>query len=40
VDAERDIGIIGRLIPSIDREASPDEAVAMVQWMLPPRRKW
>lgn len=34
VDAEREIGIIGRLIPSIDREASPEEAVAMVQWML------
>lgn len=33
-DAERDIGIIGRLIPSIDREASPDEALSMVQWML------
>nr|WP_198982448.1 adenosine deaminase [Herbaspirillum sp. ASV7] len=34
VEAERDFGIIGRLIPSIDREASPEEAVAMVQWML------
>ena len=34
VAAERDFGIIGRLIPSIDREASPEEAVAMVQWML------
>ncbi|MBO9537225.1 adenosine deaminase [Herbaspirillum sp.] len=31
--AGRDFGIIGRLIPSIDREASPDEAVAMVRWM-------
>ncbi len=37
VDAEREIGIIGRLIPSIDREASPEEAVAMVQWMLAAR---
>lgn len=36
-DAEREIGIIGRLIPSIDREASPEEAVAMVQWMLAAR---
>ncbi|WP_155835041.1 adenosine deaminase [Herbaspirillum sp. RV1423] len=32
-DALRDFGVIGRLIPSIDREASPDEAVAMVGWM-------
>ena len=32
-DAERDFGVIGRLIPSIDREASPEEAVQMVEWM-------
>ena len=32
-DAARDFGITARLIPSIDREASPDEAVAMVEWM-------
>ena len=30
-DAERELGIIGRLVPSIDREASPDEAVEMVR---------
>lgn len=33
-DAARDHGIIGRLVPSIDREASPAEAVAMVEWLL------
>ncbi|MCA1323707.1 adenosine deaminase family protein [Herbaspirillum sp. alder98] len=32
-DAGRDFDVIGRLIPSIDREASPEEALAMVQWM-------
>lgn len=32
-DAERDFGVIGRLIPSIDREASPEEALQMVEWM-------
>lgn len=32
-DAARDFGISARLIPSIDREADPDEAVAMVEWM-------
>jgi adenosine deaminase len=32
-DAQRDFGVIGRLIPSIDREASPAEAVQMVEWM-------
>ncbi|NQE50648.1 adenosine deaminase family protein [Herbaspirillum rubrisubalbicans] len=37
VDAQRDLGILGRLIPSIDREASPDEALALVQWMLAQR---
>jgi adenine deaminase len=32
-DAERDHKIIGRLIPSIDREASPQAAIEMVRWM-------
>jgi adenosine deaminase len=36
--AERDFGIIGRLIPSIDREASPAEAAEMVAWMCAHRR--
>jgi adenosine deaminase len=33
-DAARDLGIISRLIPSIDREADPAEAVEMVEWAL------
>ena len=37
-DAERDHGIIGRLIPSIDREAGPEAAVEMVEWVLARRR--
>lgn len=32
-DAGRDCGIIGRLVPSIDREADPGEALAMVEWV-------
>ena len=36
-DAMHDHGIVGRLVPSIDREASPAEAVAMVRWMLDER---
>lgn len=32
-DARRDFGISALLIPSIDREADPDEAVTMVEWM-------
>jgi adenosine deaminase len=32
-DAARDFGLSARLIPSIDREADPDEAVALVEWM-------
>lgn len=32
-DAARDFGMSARLIPSIDREADPDEAVALVEWM-------
>lgn len=33
-DAEHDFGIVGRLIPSIDREAEPAAAVEMLQWVL------
>lgn len=33
-DARRDFGISGRLIPAIDREASPQEAFEMVQWVV------
>ena len=36
-DAERDHGIVGRLIPSIDREASPEAALEMVGWMCAAR---
>ena len=32
-DAAQDHGITGRLVPAIDREASPQDAVEMVQWM-------
>lgn len=32
-DAATDFGMSARLIPSIDREADPDEAVALVEWM-------
>jgi len=32
-DAERDLGVIGRLVPSIDREADPAAAVEMVEWV-------
>lgn len=37
-DGLRDFGVIGRLIPSVDREASPEEAVAMVEWMCAHRQ--
>jgi adenosine deaminase len=37
-DAQADHGIIGRLIPSIDREASPADAVEMVKWVSAHRR--
>ncbi len=37
-DAQRDHGIIGRLIPAIDREASPSEAAEMLGWVLANRR--
>jgi adenosine deaminase len=33
-DAERDFGITGRLVPAIDREASPADALEMVQWVI------
>jgi adenosine deaminase len=33
-DAERDHGITGRLVPAIDREASPEAALEMVRWVL------
>lgn len=33
-DAQRQFGIAGRLIPSIDRQADPAEAVQMVRWVL------
>lgn len=36
-DAQRDCGITGRLIPSIDREADPSEAIAMVEWVTAAR---
>ncbi len=36
--AEREHGIVGRLIPAIDREASPQEALEMVRWVLEHRR--
>jgi len=32
-DAERQHGIVGRLVPAIDREASPEAAVDMVRWV-------
>lgn len=33
-DAQADCGIIGRLVPAIDREATPAEALEMVQWLI------
>ncbi|MDH7794070.1 MULTISPECIES: adenosine deaminase [unclassified Beijerinckia] len=32
-DAHKDFGITAKLIPSIDREADPEEAVVFVEWM-------
>jgi len=32
-DAHADFGITGRLVPAIDREASPEDAVEMVRWV-------
>ena len=37
-DAQADFGITGRLVPAIDREASPEEAVEMVGWVIGNRR--
>jgi adenosine deaminase len=37
-DAQADCGIVGRLIPAIDREAPPAAATEMVQWVLQHRR--
>ncbi|MGH6627890.1 MAG: adenosine deaminase [Burkholderiaceae bacterium] len=36
-DAQADCGIVGRLVPAIDREASPAEALQMVQWVVEQR---
>ncbi|MEP6791021.1 MAG: adenosine deaminase [Ramlibacter sp.] len=33
-DAQTDFGITGQLIPSIDREASPADALEMVRWVI------
>lgn len=33
-DAQRDLGISARLVPSIDREAGPDAAMQMLDWVL------
>ncbi|MDQ0587992.1 adenosine deaminase family protein [Variovorax paradoxus] len=37
-DAHTDHGIIGRLVPAIDREASPDAALEMIGWITQHRR--
>jgi adenine deaminase len=36
-DAQTDLGIVSRLIPSIDREASAQAALEMVQWVIEQR---
>jgi adenosine deaminase len=36
-DAQRDFGITGRLVAAIDREASPQEAIEMVEWVVAAR---
>ena len=33
-DGQRDFGITGRLVAAIDREATPDEALQMVHWVV------
>lgn len=38
-DAQADFGIMGRLIPAIDREASPADAVEMVRWVIAHRHE-
>lgn len=37
-DAERPLGIVGRLIAAVDREASPQAATEMVEWVTANRR--
>jgi adenosine deaminase len=37
-DAEKSFGIVGRLIPAIDREASAQAAIEMVEWLAGCRR--
>ena len=37
-DAQADHGIVGRLVPAIDREADPAAAVEMVDWVIGARR--
>ncbi len=37
-DAQQSHGIVGRLIPAIDREASPRDALEMVQWVTDEQR--
>ena len=37
-DAARSYGIVGRLVPAIDREASPRDALEMVQWVVKEQR--
>lgn len=39
-DAQADLGIVGRLIPAIDREASPRDALEMVEWMIAHRHPY
>ncbi|MFY9514339.1 MAG: adenosine deaminase [Rubrivivax sp.] len=36
-DAEAACGIVGRLIPAVDREASPEAALEMVRWVVAQR---
>ena len=36
-DAERQYGIVGRLVPAIDREADPEAALEMVGWVVAQR---
>jgi len=36
-DAERRYGIVGRLVPAIDREADPEAALEMVGWVVAQR---
>ncbi|MDO5086371.1 MAG: adenosine deaminase [Comamonadaceae bacterium] len=36
-DAEHDHGIVGRLVPAIDREATPEAALEMVRWVTQAR---